>query len=42
MLFTGQPTPVSARSFTTHIQRHDIPVVVEFWVEWRGPLADTA
>ncbi|MGY3425416.1 transposase-like protein [Bradyrhizobium sp. F1.13.4] len=24
-LFTGHPTPVSARSFATHIQRNDIP-----------------
>jgi hypothetical protein len=32
MLFTGHPTPVSARSFTTHIQRNDIPVVVDFCI----------
>jgi thioredoxin 2 len=32
-LFTGHPTAASAHSFATHIQRNDIPVVVDFWAE---------
>jgi thioredoxin 2 len=36
-LFMGHPMPVSARNFDTHIQRNDIPVVVDFWAAWCGP-----
>lgn len=36
-LFSGKPVDLSAANFATHVQRSDIPVVVDFWAPWCSP-----
>lgn len=36
-LFTGQPVELSSANFEQHLQRADLPLIVDFWAPWCGP-----
>jgi thioredoxin 2 len=36
-VFTGRPLELTGASFERHLQRSELPLVVDFWADWCGP-----
>jgi thioredoxin 2 len=36
-LFTGEPIALTAKTFDKHVERNDMPLIVDFWAPWCGP-----